>query len=139
MNKDNKQFIKMLKKDTLIDIEFIDTFFKKFQIGDDLNFDIHEKDVADYLNIDLITLRKRLNNNYTNKDESYFEKADYIKVKTGKTSQVDYYLNYACFERIAMNGDTPESETVRLYFSKLREFITDNQYILVNHYKNMKN
>lgn len=138
MNKDNKQFIKMLKKDTLIDIEFIDIFFKKFQIGDDLNFDIHEKDVADYLNIEIQTLRDRLNNKYTD-DELYFEKADYIKVKTGKTSQVDYYLNYACFERIAMNGDTPESETVRLYFSKLREFITDNQYILVNHYKNMKN
>ena len=38
-------------------------------------------------------------------------------------------VNYSCFERLAMNGDSEQSETVRLYFSKLREFLTENQHI----------
>lgn len=140
MKRENTDFIRMLKKYTTIDIEFIDTFFKKFKIGDDLNFDINENDVAKYLNISIKTLRDRLNNKYSSK-KVYFEKADYIKKLDGKKAAVTYYLNYACFERLAMNGNTVESETVRLYFSKLREFITDNQHIFnqsLNKYDELK-
>lgn len=39
-------------------------------------------------------------------------------------------LNYQCFERLAMSGDSKQSETVRNYFVKLREFLTDNQKIV---------
>ena len=51
-------FIKLLKKHTIIDKDFINTFFKKFKIGGDLDFDIKDEDVAKYLNIKLSTLRK---------------------------------------------------------------------------------
>ena len=39
-------------------------------------------------------------------------------------------INYQCFERLAMSGDSEESETIRNYFVKLREFITDNQQLI---------
>lgn len=38
-------FIELLKNHTNIDKSFINTFFKKFTIGDDLNFDIPDRDV----------------------------------------------------------------------------------------------
>ena len=43
----------------------------------------------------------------------------------------------ATSERLAMNGDSEQSEIVRLYFGKLREFITEHQHLfyqsLTNH------
>ena len=39
-------FISLLKNNTNIDVELIKTFFKKFKIGEELNFDIIDKDVA---------------------------------------------------------------------------------------------
>ena len=39
-------------------------------------------------------------------------------------------VNYACFEKLAMSGDSKQSEVVRMYFTKLREFITDNQRVI---------
>ena len=62
---------------------------------------------------------------------NYIEKVDFIKVKNKKTSSVTYMLNYQCFERLAMSGDSPESETVRNYFVKLREFLTDNHKLIL--------
>ena len=41
-NKDSI-FIDLLKKHTNIDIKFINTFFKKFKIGGELDFDIKDK------------------------------------------------------------------------------------------------
>ena len=122
----NENFIKLLKKYTLIDIDFIDTFFKKFKIGGELNFDIVDIDVSKYLGIDIHTLRDRLNNKYSIK-KHFFEKVDYIKEKTGKTSGVTYMLNYNCFEKLAMSGHSDESEIIREYFVKLREFLVENQ------------
>ena len=117
------------KKYTNIDIVFINTFFKKFNIGDDLNFDIKDKDVAKYLGIAIITLRKRLSNEYS-KTKRFIENVDFIKIKTGNTSSVTYMLNYSCFEKIAMSGDSPKSESVRMYFVKLRQFIVENQQLI---------
>ena len=39
-------------------------------------------------------------------------------------------INYQCFERIAMSGDSDNSEIIRIYFTKLREFITENQHLI---------
>jgi hypothetical protein len=39
-------FINLLKKHTNIDIKFINTFFKKFKIGGELDFDINTKIVG---------------------------------------------------------------------------------------------
>ena len=39
-------------------------------------------------------------------------------------------INYQCFEKLAMSGDSKNSETVRMYFVKLREFITENQNLI---------
>ena len=51
---DNKIIINLLKKYTTIDKEFIDIFFKKFKIGDDLEFHIFDFDIANYLGIEKI-------------------------------------------------------------------------------------
>lgn len=128
-------FIKLLKANTNIDEDFIDTFFKKFKIGGELDFDIKDIDVAKYLGITLATLRKRLQNTFS-KIKRYFERVDYVRIKTGKTSKVIFMLNYQCFERLAMSGDSTKSETIRMYFVKLREFIVENQHVI---YQAMEN
>lgn len=131
----NSKFIVLLKEYTTIDEEFLDTFFEKYEIGGDLDFHIKDSDVALYLGIQLKTLRQRLNNNFTKK-EYYKENADYIKIKTGKTSGIIYMLNYKCFEHLAMTGDSEQSSVIRDYFIKLREFLVENQNLI---YQSMKN
>lgn len=128
-------FIKLLKEHTLIDTDFIDTFFKKFTIGGELDFHLKDIDIAKYLGITVLTLRERLSNKYS-KNKNYIEKVDYIKIKNSKTSSVIYMINYQCFERLAMSGNSVNSETVRNYFIKLREFLTDNQKLI---YQSMTN
>jgi hypothetical protein len=122
-------FIELLKKYTTIDFDFIDTFFKHFKINHELEFNIVDKDVAKYLNVSIDNIRRILKNeNSINKN--YFEKLDYIKIKTGIKNNIIYMLNYQCFERLAMNGNSKKSDTVRTYFIKLREFIFKNQKII---------
>lgn len=122
-------FTELLKKYTTIDVDFIDTFFKHFKIGHELDFHIYDKDVAKYLNVTIDNIRRRLKNENT-KDKIYFEKVDYIRVKTGIKNNIIYMLNYQCFERLAMSSDTFKSETVRSYFIKLREFLYRNQQVI---------
>ena len=78
------------------------------------------------MDINLQTLRKRLNNTFA-KTKRFIENIDYIKIKKNITSSITYMVNYSCFEKLAMSGDSKSSETVRMYFTKLREFITENQ------------
>jgi len=125
----NSIFVSLLKQHTNIDVDFIDTFFKKFKIGSELNFDIRDNDAAKYLGISIITIRKRLSNAYS-KTEKFIENIDYIKLKTEKTSSVIYMLNYQCFEKLAMSGDSKKSESVRMYFIKLREFLVEHQKLI---------
>ena len=122
-------FISLLKQHTNIDVGFIDTFFKKFKIGGELNFDIKDVDVTKYLGISLITIRKRLSNAYS-KTKKFIENVDFIKIQSNKTSSVTYMINYQCFEKLAMSGDSTKSEVVRMYFIKLREFLVENQQII---------
>jgi 23S rRNA maturation mini-RNase III len=122
-------FIKLLKENTNIDENFIDTFFTKFKIGGELDFDIKDTNVCKFLGISLISLRKRLNNAYS-KTTRFIENVDYIRIKTGISNNINYMLNYACFEKLAMSGDSKQSEVVRMYFTKMREFITDNQRVI---------
>lgn len=139
MSKKDSVFIKLLKKHTNIDEDFINIFFAKFKIGGELDFDIKDIDVSNYLGIALITLRKRLNNAYS-KTERFFENVDYIRVKTDKSNKITYMINYPCFENIAMSGDSPKSEVVRMYFIKLREFLTNHQHLIsqaINNYENL--
>jgi hypothetical protein len=138
MNKKDSVFIKLLKENTNIDEDFINTFFKKFKIGGELDFDIKDIDVSKYLGISLINLRKRLNNAYS-KTKRFIENVDFIKIKTGISNNIIYMLNYACFEKIAMGGDSTNSEVVRMYFTKLREFVTDNQHVIYQAMNNKKN
>ena len=128
INKDS-MFISLLKKHTNIDINFINTFFKKFKIGGELDFDIKDKSVADYLNITLDNVRRRLQNKFS-KTKKFIENVDFMKIKTGRTTGVTYMINYQCFEKLAMSGETQQSETVRHYFIKLREFIVENQKMI---------
>ncbi len=129
MSKKDSIFIKLLKENTNIDEDFIDTFFSKFKIGGELDYDIKDTDVCKYLDINLATLRKRLNNIFS-KTKRFIENVDYIRIKTGVSNNIIYMLNYACFEKLAMSGDSKQSEVVRMYFTKLREFITDNQRVI---------
>ena len=64
MSKDSV-FITLLKKHTNIDVDFINTFFKQYKIGSDLDFHIQDKDVATFLGISLNTIRRRLNNTFS--------------------------------------------------------------------------
>jgi hypothetical protein len=136
--KKDSVFIKLLKENTNIDEDFIDTFFKKFKIGGELDFDIKDIDVSKFLDICLITLRKRLNNAYS-KTKRFIENVDFIRIKTGISNNIIYMLNYACFEKLAMTGDSGESEVIRMYFTKLREFITDNQHVIYQAMNNKNN
>lgn len=86
--------------------------------------------MANYLNILVLTLRKRLSNGYS-KNELFIENLDYIRVPNDNgTTGVTYMLNYECFERLAMMGKTEQSEAVRQYFIKLRQFLTENQHLI---------
>ena len=126
----NYTFIKILKKYTNIDKEFIDIFFKKFKIGQELNFEIKDIDVANYLNITVDNLRRRLQNKYS-KYKKFIENDDFIKIKiNNKKNSKMYMLNYPCFEKITMSGDSEKCESVRMYFIKIRQFITENQNII---------
>lgn len=122
-------FIQLLKNHTDIDNTFINIFFKKYKIGGELDFDIKDINIAQYLGIKLITLRNRLNNAYSKK-QLYFNNVDYVKIKGKNTSSITYMINYSCFERLSMNGDSIKSEKIRLYFTKLRQFIVENQYLI---------
>ena len=124
-----------VKEHTSIDVNFINTFFKKFKIGGELNFDIEDTHVAKYLGISLITIRKRLSNSYS-KIKKFIENVDFIKLQSGKTSSITYMINYQCFEKLAMSGDSAKSESVRMYFIKLREFLVENQQLI---YQSMEN
>ena len=93
------------------------------------NFNIKDEYVAKYLGIQLNTLRYRLQNKFS-KTKIYFEKVDYIKVKTGITTAVTYMLNYSCFEKLAISGDSSQSKEIRNNFNKLREFLVENQSII---------
>ena len=46
-------------------------------------------------------MRKRLLNTYS-KNELYVENVDFVRIKNGKTSHIDYMINYQCFERVGM-------------------------------------
>ena len=131
----NSIFISLLKQHTNIDVGFINTFFKKFKVGGELNFDIKDVDVTKYLGISLITIRKRLSNAYS-KTKKFIENVDFIKIQSNKTSSVTYMINYQCFEKLAMSGDSTKSESVRMYFIKLREFLVENQQLI---YQAMEN
>ena len=135
MNDTNSNFIKLLKKYTIIDKDFINIFFKQFKVGEELEFHIKDIDVAKYLGVELNTIRRRLTNTFS-KNINFIEKVDYIKIKTGKTDGITYMINYQCFERLAMGGDGEQSESIRMYFVKLREFITENQKLI---YQSMEN
>ena len=129
MSKKDSVFITLLKKHTNIDTKFINIFFKKFKIGGELDFDIKDIMVAEYLNITLDNVRRRLQNKYS-KTKKFIENVDFIKIKDGKTTGVMYMLNYQCFEKLAMSGETQPAETVRMYFIKLREFMVENQKMI---------
>jgi len=110
----NSIFVSLLKQHTNIDLGFINTFFKKFKIGGELNFDIKDSDVAKYLGISIINIRKRLANAYS-KTKKFIENIDFIKIQSGITSSVTYMINYQCFEKLAMTGDSSKSEAIRMY------------------------
>ena len=131
----NNIFISLLKQHTNIDITFINTFFKNFKIGGELNFDIKDIDASKYLGISIITVRKRLCNAYS-KTKKFIENVDYMKIKSGKTSSITYMINYQCFEKLAMSGDSAKSESIRMYFIKIREFLVENQQLI---YQAMEN
>lgn len=89
-------------------------------------FDVKDIDAAKYLGISLQSLRNRLLNQ-NSKNKNYIEKVDYIKTKSGTSNaSLTYMINYQCFERLAVSGDSKKSKTIMTYFSKFREFKIDN-------------
>ena len=126
INNTNK-LINLLKNN--IDNEFINTFFINFKIDGEQNFNIKDIDVSKYLEIKLSTLRYRLQNKYS-KSKKFIDNIDYIKKKTGKTSSVSYMLNFKCFEKIIISGDSKNSEIAREHLSNIREILFKNKIFL---------
>ena len=127
------KFVKLLKTYTSIDDDFIQEFLLDFKINQEADkFHIIDQKVADYLSINVLTLRRRLQNTYTKNNTPIFvENVDYIKVKrSANSSAVSYVLNFATFERISMSGTTEKAETIRLYFSQLRKFLHDHSSLI---------
>lgn len=58
------------------------------------------------------------------------ENVDYIKIKDKLNNDIIYYLNYTCFEKLCMNGNTPQANKIRDYFVKIRQLI----YIIIQNY-----
>ena len=99
-------------------------------------FDIEDINVAKYLDIKLKTLRQRLNNEKSTY-KIYIEGVDFCKIKNKQSNAgVTYLINYPCFEMLAMNGDSEQSDVIISYFIKLREFLVENQHII---YQSMTN
>ena len=123
-------FSELLKKYTDIEHKFIDTFFSKFEIGNELIFNLEDKKVAKYLKIELKTMRERLRNRFA-KVPIYHRGVDYqiITDKKDKRKKT-YLLNYEAFEKLAMATDTLQGSLVRNYFVKLRKFIYENKSII---------
>ena len=134
----NNVFVSLLKQYTNIDVGFINTFFKNFKIGGELNFDIKDIDVAKYLGITINNIRKRLANAYS-KTKKFIENVDFMKIQTGKASSVTYMINYQCFEKLAMSSDSVKSESIRMYFIKIREFLVENQQLIYQAMENKVN
>lgn len=119
--------INMLKKYTDIDHAFIEKFLVYYSMqNENVEFHILDETIAEYLDVKVSTIRSRLQNKLS-KNTQYFENVDYVRVYKEKSKRIiSYLLSYNCFERICMNGDSLKCEVVRLYFSKLRQFLTDN-------------
>lgn len=137
MSGNKPSFIKLLKKHTQIDKKFVDTFFKKFKIGDELSFHVKDIDVAEYLGVSIQNIRRRLANDFS-KDAIFVEKVDYIKKKISGTQKITYMLNYKCFEKIAMMGNTPKSAEIRRYFHDLRVFNQEYSDLIYQAMENKK-
>lgn len=84
-------------------------FFKEFRLEeqDDL-FYIEDNKVAEWLDIELQTLRNRLRNKYSH-DAIHIENVDYVRDKKGKI--VTYILSYKCFESLAMMSETKRTRS----------------------------
>ena len=64
-------------------------FLKNLKIGGELDFDIKDEIVSDYLNVTLDNIRRRLQNKYS-KTKKFIENVDFIKIKSGKTTGLTY-------------------------------------------------
>ena len=118
-NKLKETFIKYIKHNNIV---IDDNLINILLTEDNKQCNIKDSDVAKYLGISLITIRKRLANVYS-KGKYFIENIDFIKIKSGITSSVDYMLNYKCFEKIVMKSDSAQSENIKMCFSKLSEFL----------------
>ena len=75
--------LNLLKENTNIDHDFLDTFYTEFKIGDDLDFNIDSNDVAKYLGISVNTVHERLQNRFS-KNNNYIEGTDFFRTKVIK-------------------------------------------------------
>jgi phage anti-repressor protein len=128
-------FTNLLKTYTTIPHSFVDSFFTKFKLENDDNpeFYIKEEDVSKWLKIEVTTIRERLRNKYQNKlkkntnNPMYVENVDYtVQTNTKDKRKLHYLLSYKCFEKICMLTETEEGSQVRLYFVKLRQFVSEH-------------
>jgi hypothetical protein len=115
----------MIKHKDYFEKNKVDEFIIKIFFGSKTEFYILDIDVSNYLEITLETLRKRLNNALSKK-KIYFKNDDYIKIVKYKTNHVSYMLNYNCFLKLVMSGDSEKSKNINLKFIKMGEYITNN-------------
>jgi phage anti-repressor protein len=150
-NKENSDLLHLLKTETNLSSNFLNSFFKEIfpnKEREEQLFYITDHLAAKWLGVSNITIRERLRNKYSNKSKNdkiesktinpkdkseskgyslYTELVDFIIVPTKVKNEKTYLLNYDCFRRLAMMSETEKGETLRYYFTRIEEFLKNNQ------------
>jgi hypothetical protein len=124
-----EQIKEMCLKHTNIDRKFLDIFFETFKIKGESIFHIEDLKVSEYLGVTLDNIRRRLQNKFLKK-ATFVEGVDFIKIRMGRTTGVMYKMNYPCFEKLVMSGETEQSKMIRSCSNKLLQFILENQIMI---------
>ena len=118
----NINFKEFLKTYTQISNEFIDEYYKFFDLCEKDTYGIDAELVIDYLGFtNSDSFYERLRNNYILRSD-YIIKRKIQKLQKNKTD-IKYYLSFDCFEDICMLSRTKKGQVVREYLLSLRKFL----------------
>lgn len=99
---------------------------ENYKTNDQVDYNIKDYDAAEYLQITLDTVRRRLQNKYT-KLKKFIENIDYIKIRSGNTTGVIYMLNYECFKKLGIYRNSNKSELIRNNIVEIKNILMKNQ------------
>lgn len=118
----HKNLKTFLKTYTAVSAEFIDEYYKFYEMAERADFGINIEDVFKYLDIkEKKEFIERFRANYR-------ETIDYIRIfhnikSVKEVRNADYFMNLDTFERICMMSKSKRANSIRDYFITLRKFI----------------